>query len=273
MNWVLSHKEIPFAYHGVLSSDSNFTYDPATSTLTVANLSMLSSLSFIDLTVTGNTILGNAWTDTITFTGKLTGQLYCNDTWKSAQTLKIHNHLSTGTGIGSYEWKTETINTSGAFVWLWQDANINATWTATATAILWVATVSATFTATDTTLIGTYWQARVDGTVAWNSFVAWLYWLVEASTAITASHVCSAWLDSHQANAVTGSHQLLYMTNNWAAQMDEVMYIYGWDKTTAFAKFDTCSWMVSDTAETGGTSKKIKIDIDWVVHYINAYTG
>jgi hypothetical protein len=31
--------------------------------------------------------------------------------------------------------------------------------------------------------------------------------------------------------------------------------------------------MVVDTAETGGTSKKIKITIDGVVHYLNAYTG
>jgi hypothetical protein len=163
--------------------------------------------------------------------------------------------------------------TSGAFIGFDNETHLKATGTATVRGTQGVAVVDATYTATNTTLIGTYGQARTDGTVAGASFMAGLYGLIEASTAITASHVCSAWLDSHQANAVTGSHQLLYMTNNGAAQMDEVMYIYGGDKITSFAKFDTCSGMVSDTAETGGTAKKIKIDIDGVTHYINAYTG
>jgi hypothetical protein len=104
-------------------------------------------------------------------------------------------------------------------------------------------------------------------------FMAGLYGLIEASAAITASHVCSAWLDSHQANAVTGSHQLLYMTNNGAATMDQAIYLYGGDKITALMELDHVSGMVSDTAETGGTAKKIKITIDGVVHYLNAYTG
>lgn len=210
---------------------------------------------------------------TTQFKGKLTGQVYVNDTGKSAQTLKIHNHAMVSGGIGSYEGKSDTQITSGAFVGLWQDANLNATGTASANAILGVATVATGATITGGTIIGTYGQARADGTMAGSGFMAGLYGIIGASAAITASHVCSAWLDSHQANTVTGSHQLLYMTNNGAAQMDEVMYIYGGNKITAFAKFDTCSGMVSDSAETGGTSKKIKIDIDGTVHYLNAYTG
>lgn len=136
-----------------------------------------------------------------------------------------------------------------------------------------VAVVDATYTATGSTLIGTYGQARSDGTFAGSGFMAGVYGLIEASAAITASHVCSAWFDSHQAEAVTGSHQLIYATNNGVAQMDEVLYVYGGDKITSFAAFDTCAGMVSDTAETGGTAKKIKITIGGVVHYINAYTG
>jgi hypothetical protein len=200
------------------------------------------------------------------------GQIYYNLTGYTKQILKIHNHLTTSS-IGSYEGKTETVNTSGAFYGLWQDANINATGTGSVTAILGVATVSATFTVTGGTSIGTYGQARADGTVAGSSFMAGLYGLIEASAAITASHVCSAWLDSHQANAVTGSHQLLYMTNNGAATMDQAIYLYGGDKITALMELDHVSGMVSDTAETGGTAKKIKITIDGVVHYLNAYTG
>jgi hypothetical protein len=136
-----------------------------------------------------------------------------------------------------------------------------------------VAVVDATFTATDSTLIGTYGQARVDGTMAGNSFLCALYGLIEAGTAITANHVTSLWLDSHQDEAVTGAHDLLYMTNNGAAQMDQAIHLYGGDKITALMNLDTCSGMVADTAETGGTSKKIKVVIDGVVHYINAYTG
>jgi hypothetical protein len=63
------------------------------------------------------------------------------------------------------------------------------------------------------------------------------------------------------------------MTNNGSATLDQAIYVYGGDKTTALMELDTCAGMVSDTAETGGTSKKIKITIGGVVHYINAYTG
>lgn len=221
----------------------------------------------------GSVQLGGASTDYITFTAKGTGQLYFNDTGKTVQTLKIHNHATTSTGIGSYEGKSDTQKTSGSFVGLWQDANLNVTGTASSTAILGVATVAAAATITGGTIIGTYGQARVDGSLAGASFMAGLYGLIEASSAVTASHVCSAWLDSHQANAVTGSHQLLYMTNNGAAVMDEAIYVYGGNNITALMELNTCSGMVSDTAETGGTSKKIKITLDGVVHYINAYTG
>jgi hypothetical protein len=230
-------------------------------------------ISTSNITATGNTVIGDAGTDTLTVNAKLVGQLYCNDTGKTAQTLKIHNHLTGTTEIGCYEGKTETTKTSGAYYGLWQDANIGATGTGSATAILGVATVMASKTVTGGTIIGTYGQARVDGTVAGSGFVSGLYGLVEASTAMTASHVCSAWLDSHQAEAVTGSHELLYMTNNGAATMDQAIYVYGGNKITSLMELNTVSGMVSDTAETGGTSKKIKITIDGVVHYINAYTG
>lgn len=185
------------------------------------------------------------------------------------------DYRPTGGGTNSYalQARMEIGSTSGDFIGFDNETHLKATGTATVRGTQGVAVVDSTYTATGTTLIGTYGQARADGTVAGSSFMTGLYGLIEASTAITASHVCSAWLDSHQENAVTGSHQLLYMTNNGAAQMDEAIYLYGGDKITSFAKFDTCSGMVSDTAETGGTSKKIKIDIDGVTHYINAYTG
>ncbi len=187
---------------------------------------------------------------------------------------KFDNRPSGGS-TGDYTAQIRGVvgKTSGTYIGLDGETHLAATGTTSIRGTQGVAVVDATYTATGTTLIGTYGQARADGTVAGASFMAGLYGLIEASAAITASHVCSAWLDSHQAEAVTGSHQLLYMTNNGAAQMDEAMYIYGGDKITSLMALDTVDGMVSDTAETGGSSKKIKITIDGVVHYINAYTG
>lgn len=185
------------------------------------------------------------------------------------------DYRPTGGGTNSYalQGRMEIGATSGQFIGFDNETHLKATGTASVRGTQGVAVVDATFTATGTTLIGTYGQARADGTIAGSSFMAGLYGLIEASTAITASHVCSAWLDSHQAEAVTGSHQLLYMTNNGAAQMDQAIYVYGGDKITSLMELNTVSGMVADTAETGGSSKKIKITIDGVVHYINAYTG
>jgi hypothetical protein len=169
--------------------------------------------------------------------------------------------------------RANSAKTTGTFLGFDNETHGVATGAASIISTRGVAVVDATYTATASTIIGTYGQARADGTVAGASFMAGLYGLVEASAAITASHVCSAWLDSHQANAVTGSHQLLYMTNNGAATMDEAIYVYGGNKITSLMELNTVAGMVSDTAETGGSSKKIKITIDGVVYYINAYTG
>jgi len=169
--------------------------------------------------------------------------------------------------------RANSAKASGTFLGLDNETHLVASGSASIMSTRGVAVVDTGYTATASTVIGTYGQARADGTVAGSSFMSGLYGLIEASAAITASHVCSAWLDSHQANAVTGSHQLLYMTNNGAAQMDEAIYVYGGDKITSLMELNTVSGMVSATAETGGSSKKIKITIDGVVHYINAYTG
>ena len=204
------------------------------------------------------------------FSGKVGGQMYANLTGATSQILKIHNH-STTSGIGSYEGKADTVNTSGAFYGLWQDANLNTTGTASSTAILGVATVKTGATITGGTIIGTYGQARADGTVAGASFLAGLYGLVEeGGGAITASHVCSAWLDSHRNTAVTGSHELLYMTNNGTATMDQAIYVYGGDKITNLLSLNTVSGMVSADAAVGAV-KKIKILIDGDTYYINTY--
>ena len=224
-----------------------------------------------NLTTSGNTTIGDSSSDSLIVTAKITGDLYWNDSASADKTIKAHNHNSTSTTNAEFKYDSDI--TSGATYGVWSDNNIGTTGTASATAILGVATVETGVTATGSTVIGTYGQARADGTVAGSAQMAGLYGLVGASAAITATLVCSAWLDSHQANAVTGSHQLLRMTNNGAAVMDEVMYIYGNDAITALMSIDAASGMVADTATTAGASKKIKINIDGSVFYMNAYAG
>lgn len=149
-----------------------------------------------------------------------------------------------------------------------------STGTASVRSVQGVAVLDATYTATAGTLIGVYGQARSDGTFnAAGGFMAGLYGLIEASAAITASHVCSLWVDSHQANAVTGSHELIYATNNGAATMDSVMFVYGGDKIANLMKFDTCAGMIADaTGESMTITKKIKIDVDGATLYLQAGT-
>ena len=126
-------------------------------------------------------------------------------------------------------------------------------------------------TATASTIIGVYAQAKVDtgGVLAGNSYLVGSYSLIEAGPAVTANHVTSMWLDSHQALAVTGQHDLLYMTNNGTAVMDQAVHIYG-PNITSFINFDTCNTFVSAGGATG-VQKKIAVMVDGVAHYINLY--
>jgi hypothetical protein len=190
-----------------------------------------------------------------------------------ATTGSIKAHAHQNSSFYNVELRAEFIGASGTFYGLNNEAHLDADGTASVFGNFGVAKVTTGFTCTDGTIVGCYGQARADGTMAGSGFMAGLYGLIEASAAITASHVCSAWLDSHQANVVTGSHELLYMTNNGAAVMDQAFFIYAGNSITALMEINTASGMVSDTAETGGTAKKIKITLDGVVYYLNAYTG
>lgn len=206
--------------------------------------------------------------------------LYAGNTAKTAQNnirgrLKLDVRPTGGTTEDyAFQIRSESAKTTGTHWGIDSETHLKATGSTSLRGVQGVSVVDATYTATASTLVGVYGQVRADGTVAGASFMAALYGLVEeGGGAITASHVASLWLDSHRNTAVTGSHELMYMTNNGTATMDQAIFLYGGDKITNFAKFDTCAGMISDTAETGGTAKKIKIDIGGVTHYINAYTG
>jgi len=224
------------------------------------------------LEVYGSVKLGGSSSDSVRFTGKLVGEIYRNETGVNSKSLKLHNHDTIATM--NNEFKYETINTSGANYGTWNECHIAATGTATLRAQTNVAVVESTYTVTGTTLIGTYSQARADGTIAGSSFVAASYSIIEASAAMTVSHLCSQWLDSHQANAVTGSHQLAYWTNNGAATMDEALYLYGGDKISAFVNFDTCGggMVTTATGETMTVTDKIAITIGGATRYLQAGT-
>ena len=189
---------------------------------------------------------------------------------------KIDNRPAAGTSAGSYALQVRGYNrnTPGNFTGVDCEADMYTTGTGSIRGVQGVGKVRAGITATDSTIIGTYGQARVDatGVMAGNSFLVGLYGLVEASPAVTANHVTSCWLDSHQAEAVTGQHDLLYMTNNGAAVMDQAIHLYG-PSITNFIKFDTCSTFVQDgTGESMTVTKKIAIDVDGVTLYLQAGT-
>jgi len=276
MSSTITKKEIPFAWpNWLITTSPNFTYDGETDTLTVSHLSCADQVfeweSTTNFETTWNTIIWSDGTNTLTVNAKLTGQLYCNDTGKSAQTLKIHSHASTSWILGA-EFKTDSASTSGLIWGTYNEATLNATWTESLMANSWIAIVKTGATVTWWDVIWTYSQARVDGSTAGDSVVTASYNLIEASSALTAGHVTSLWLDTHQDNVITGSYQLLYWTENGATALDQVMY-FRTPWASALMELDTCNAMVSNTATTAGASKKIAITIDGVVYYLNAYAG
>ncbi len=186
---------------------------------------------------------------------------------------KIDNRPSTvsaefyGLQIRAYNRSTG----SGNFTGVDSVTDLKATGSGSIRSVQGVATIVSGVTGTDSTLIGTYGQARNDGTTAGDTFMAGLYGLIEEGGGTTvANHVCSAWLDTHAATAITGSYQLLYMTENGATALDQVMYVRA-PGALVFAEFDTCNEFVGNGAKSGGTAKTIKVSVDGVTHYINAW--
>jgi len=129
---------------------------------------------------------------------------------------------------------------------------------------------------------GLYGQWRADGTVNGDVMASAIYGLIEDGGTYTAcNHVAALWLDNHLTKTVTsGKKSFVYMTNNGGIAFDNGFYIYGGSASqgiTNLFNFDTCtdSGMVSTLGAVGvhGTdTKKIKIVIDGVVHYLLAST-
>ena len=162
-------------------------------------------------------------------------------------------------------------DTTGTYKSVDAEAGIRTDGAASAYGVSGVAKLDGGVTATAVSIFGVYAQARVDtgGVLAGNSFLVGSYSLIEAGPAVTANHVTSCWLDSHQADAVTGAHDLLYMTNNGAAVMDQAIHLYG-PNITSFINFDTCSTFLTSGGATSVT-QKLAVMVDGAVRYINLY--
>ena len=214
----------------------------------------------------------------LSFVGLLNA-LYAGNAAKTAQNnirgrLKLDVRPTGGTTEDyAFQIRSESGKTSGTHIGIDNETHLKATGAANIFSTRGVAVIDTGYTATGITLIGTYGQARADGTLAGGgSLMAGLYGLIEASAAIEASHVASIWADSHQANAVTGEHELLYMTNNGAATMDQAIFVYPGNKITRLLKIDpTDDGMVDDaTGKTLTPLKSIKVMIDGVDYYLVA---
>lgn len=207
--------------------------------------------------------------------------LYAGNTAKTAQNqirgrLKLDVRPTGGTTEDyAFQIRSESAKTTGTHWGIDSETHLKATGGASLRGVQGVAVVDATHTLTAGTLVGLYGQVRVDGTIAGASFMAALYGLVGPSTALTASHVCSAWLDSHQDEAVTGEHELLYMSNNGDATMDQAIFIYPGNKISHLFTIDpTDTGLVADaTGESLTPVKKINVKIDGQTYVIHAGTS
>ena len=194
--------------------------------------------------------------------------LYAGNAAKTAQNqirgrLKLDVRPTGGTTEDyALQIRANSAKTSGTFLGIDNETHLTATGAANVYSTRGVAVVDTGYTLTGAYLIGTYGQARADGTLAGGgSMMAGLYGLIEASAAITASHVASVWADSHQVNAVTGEHELLYMTHNGSATMNQAIFLRGATISNLFT-FDTCTNMIEDaTGQTLTPIKKIKVRI------------
>lgn len=190
--------------------------------------------------------------------------------------MKIHNRPAT-TG-STLEIRARPTTTSGTHFALdciveWRG---NAT-TGGLRGVEGVAHVNSSYTLTgNASMIGTYGQVRVDGTVNGSGIMlAGLYGLIEdGGTYTSVSHVCSLWVDSHLAQTVSsGNKELIYATNNGATTLDSVMYVYGGNKITNLMTISTASGMVGANNAGDATFanwKAIKVNLDGTTHYLIA---
>lgn len=184
---------------------------------------------------------------------------------------KFDNRPSGGTEDDyTIQVRSESAKTTGLHWGIDCETHLIADGSASLRSVQGVAVVDSGYTLTAGTLNGSYAQVRADGDVAGDSYLIASYALVGASVALTANHVASLWLDTHQAEVITGEYSLMYMTENGAEPLDQVIYLRT-PGAGVFANFVDCNEFIGNGQKSGGTAKNIKIEIDGTDYWINAY--
>lgn len=209
--------------------------------------------------------------------------LYAGNAAKTAQN-QIRGRLKldvrpTGGTLEDYAFqiRSESGKASGTHWGIDSETHLKASGSTTIRGVQGVAVVDTGYTLTGGSLIGVYGQARADGAIAGGAgFLAALYGLIEeGGGAVVASHVASLWLDSHRNTAITGEHELLYMTNNGQATMDQAIFLYPGNKISHLLTIDPADDGLVDDAsgETLTPVKKINVKIDGTTYVIHAGTS
>lgn len=257
------------------------------------NLTSLTQTSAGNITAAKNfTVTGNlAITGTTAFTGSIatgsqtigsldvdpTVQLYIKGT------LKLHDHADTG----DYAFQLRTESNHATTNFFGMDCEVHQMTNRTGGVIRGLSmtgrvTAEKTISGTANMIPG-YFNLDVDGTLNGTGLHAALYAVVSDGGTFTAvSHLATLWVDSHQSGTVTGSHELVYLTNNGTTTMDCVFYI----DLSAAAKFTNLINFSADqapiltnalvpaaepTALTMGADKALRVDIGGTPYYIPLY--
>jgi len=231
----------------ILSSGSVVKTDKGTPIITVAanglsaTVTGIASESMVDLTTTGNTTIGDTSADTLTVNSKLTGQLYCNDTGKTATTLKIHNHATTAE-IGSLEAKGELVNTTGTVDGIashWSYTPTGATGAPDAVrASISNMTLPAANTMTAGTIAGSQSATITSGTL--NGAAVNEYGILAALTGGGTRTLCAHCAAVHAAvvssvtNPTTGELSNILTSGNGVTTIDQTMFVSDHAHTTNF---------------------------------------
>jgi len=208
-----------------------------------------------DFAVLGNTTIGDAGTDTFKVTAKLIDQLYCNDTGKAVQTLKIHNHANTSE-IGGAEFKGEFVNTTGtvdgvANHWSYTPTGATAAPSAVRAQINNMS-LDAGNTMTAGWLVGSQNSTIVNGTLNGAAICEFgtLGVLDGTGTRTLVSHSAGLASVLHVAagdEPATGELDMLYLTSDYGGQVDNAIYINHSALTTNVLNFDEVAGCVVNT--------------------------
>ena len=186
--------------------------------------------------------------------------------------LKHHDHVT----AGDYAYQLRTEHNEATTDFFGMDCEVHQLISRTANGLRGLSMTgrltAGTTISGSANMIPIYGNLDIDGTINGTGLFAAGYFVVSAGGTFTAiGHLSSLWVDSHQEGTVTGEHELVYMTNNGASQMDNAFYIYAGNKITNLFTIDTASGMVSDSTTSDYTftkTRKVKVVVGAETGYI-----